>query len=79
MAVVATASRFHGILDYEDNPIVSTDILRDPHSGTFDSLATMASGSSMSKTLTWYDNGWGYAHRIVDLIRRFAEVDREAA
>jgi len=71
----AATSRYSGILDYEDNPIVSTDILRDPHSGTFDSLATMALGSTMSKTLTWYDNGWGYAHRAVDLIERLMELD----
>ena len=71
----AAASRFKDVLAYEDNPIVSTDILQDPHSGTFDSLATMAQGSNMSKTLTWYDNGWGYAHRAVDLIGRFLELD----
>ncbi len=75
----AAASRFKGILDYEDNPIVSTDILRDPHSGTFDSLATMVQGETMSKTLTWYDNGWGYAHRAVDLIQRFIELDQARA
>ncbi len=75
----AAASRFVGMLDYEDNPIVSTDILRDPHSATFDSLATMVQGSSMSKTLTWYDNGWGYAHRVVDLLERHARLDREVA
>ena len=75
----AAASRFPGILDYEDNPIVSTDILRDTHSGTFDSLATMVQGDTMSKTLTWYDNGWGYAHRAVDLIERFIELDKEVA
>ena len=74
----AAASRFQGILDYEDNPIVSTDILGHPHSGTFDSLATMVQGSEMSKTLTWYDNGWGYAHRAVDLIERFLEMDHQA-
>lgn len=75
----AAASRFQGILDYEDNPIVSTDILRDSNSGTFDSLATMVQGSKISKTLTWFDNGWGYAHRAVDLINRFIELDREVA
>ena len=75
----AAASRFQGILDYEDNPIVSSDILRDSHSGTFDSLATMVQGGFMSKTLTWYDNGWGYAHRAVDLIERFIELDKEVA
>ncbi len=74
----AAASRFKGVLDYEDSPIVSSDILRDPHSGTFDSLATMVQGETMSKTLTWYDNGWGYAHRAVDLIERLIELDSPA-
>ncbi len=75
----AAASRFAGVLDYEDNPIVSTDILRTPHSGTFDSLATMVQGDRVSKTLTWFDNGWGYAHRAVDLIERLIELEKEAA
>ncbi len=75
----AASSRFRGLLDYEDNPIVSTDILRDAHSGTFDSLATMVQGDSISKTLTWFDNGWGYSHRAVDLIERFIELDKEVA
>jgi len=75
----AAASRFSRVLDYEDNPIVSTDILRSPHSGTFDSLATMVQGDKVSKTLTWFDNGWGYAHRAVDLIERFIDFEREAA
>ncbi|MCP3957995.1 MAG: type I glyceraldehyde-3-phosphate dehydrogenase [bacterium] len=79
--VVRTAaeSRFRGILDYEDNPIVSTDILRDSHSGTFDSLATLTQKGLMSKTLTWFDNGWGYSHRAVDLVDRFIEIDDATA
>jgi glyceraldehyde-3-phosphate dehydrogenase/erythrose-4-phosphate dehydrogenase len=39
----------------------------------------MVLGGRVSKTLAWYDNGWGYAHRIVDLIHRFSEMKREAA
>jgi glyceraldehyde 3-phosphate dehydrogenase len=79
--VVRTAASSHwkGILNYEDNPIVSSDILRLPYSSTFDSLATMVLEERVSKTLAWYDNGWGYAHRVVDLIRRFKEMNREAA
>ncbi len=75
----AAASRFSGILSYEDNPIVSSDILRETHSGTFDSLATMVQGGSISKTLTWFENGWGYSHRAVDLVERFVEFDKEVA
>jgi len=73
----AGSGRWRGILDYEDAPIVSSDVLHTTHSGTYDSLATMVLGSHVSKTLTWFDNGWGYAHRVVDLIRRFAELDEK--
>ncbi len=71
----AAASRWHGILAYEDDPIVSGDIVRSPYSSTFDSLATMVLGEKVAKTLAWYDNGWGYAHRVVDLIGRLAALD----
>lgn len=76
--VVRTAAgspRWRGILAYEDDPIVSSDILQSPYSSTFDSLATMVLGENVSKTLSWFDNGWGYAHRVVDLLRRFEELD----
>jgi len=75
----AIASQWKGILDYEDDPIVSSDIVRSSYSGTFDSLATMVLNDRVSKTLVWYDNGWGYANRVVDLIGRFAELGKEAA
>lgn len=73
------ADRFKEVLYYEDDPIVSSDILLTPYSGVYDSLATMALGDKVSKTLTWFDNGWGYAHRVVDLLRRFERFDKEAA
>lgn len=75
----AAASLWQGILDYEDEPIVSSDILHSPYSGTFDAEATMVLGERVSKTLTWFDNSWGYAHRVVDLIRRLESLDEEAA
>ncbi len=76
--VVRTAvSRWPGILAYEDDPIVSSDIVRSSYSSTFDSMATMTLGDRVSKTLSWFDNGWGYAHRVVDLIRRLAALDRK--
>lgn len=81
--VVRTAAAGDGlreILGYETEPIVSSDILLSPCSGTFDSLGTMVLGNEVSKTLTWFDNGWGYAHRVVDLLRRFERFDlKEAA
>jgi glyceraldehyde 3-phosphate dehydrogenase len=75
----AAASDWKGILEFEDDPIVSSDIIRSNYSSTFDSLATMVLGERMSKTLAWYDNGWGYSNRVVDLIRRFATFNKEAA
>ena len=81
--VVRTAAASDGlreILAYETEPIVSSDILLSEQSGTFDSLGTMVLGNDVSKTLTWFDNGWGYAHRVVDLLRRFEQFDlKEAA
>lgn len=76
LRTAAGSARLREILDYEDDPIVSSDILISRFSGTFDSLATMTLGDRVSKTLTWFDNGWGYAHRVVDLVRRFEELDR---
>ena len=75
----ASTARWRDVIDYEDEPIVSSDIIRSPYSTTFDSLATMVMGDRVSKTLAWYDNGWGYAHRVVDLIRRFKINEKEAA
>lgn len=69
---------WQGLLEFEDDPIVSSDIRLSPCSGTFDSEATMALGESVSKTLIWFDNGWGYAHRVVDLLKRFQSLDAAA-
>jgi len=55
-----------GILEYTDAPIVSSDIVTNPHSCVFDSDLTMAMGS-LVKVLGWYDNEWGYSNRLVDL------------
>jgi len=75
----AATDKWRGILNYEDDPIVSSDIIRSTYSSTFDSQATMVQKENVSKTLAWYDNGWGYSHRVVDLIRKFVEIDKEAA
>ena len=62
-----------GILAYSTDPIVSVDIVHDPHSVVFDSLATMVQGNTI-KALGWYDNEWGYASRIVDLAERLMQL-----
>jgi glyceraldehyde 3-phosphate dehydrogenase len=56
-----------GILSYTEDPIVSTDIVGDPHSSIFDSALTMAIGDGrMIKAVSWYDNEWGYSNRCVE-------------
>jgi glyceraldehyde 3-phosphate dehydrogenase len=71
----AAAADWAEVLHYEDDPIVSTDVIQSTYSSTYDSLATMVMGERVSKTLSWFDNSWGYAHRVVDLIRRLADLD----
>jgi glyceraldehyde 3-phosphate dehydrogenase len=56
-----------GILQYTEDPIVSTDIVTDPSSCIFDASLTIVNGN-MVKVLGWYDNEWGYSNRIVDLV-----------
>lgn len=56
-----------GILEYTEDPIVSTDIVTDPASCIFDATMTNANGN-MVKVLGWYDNEWGYSNRLVDLV-----------
>jgi glyceraldehyde 3-phosphate dehydrogenase len=56
-----------GILKYYDAPIVSSDIVTDPHSSLYDSGLTKVIGNQ-AKTVSWYDNEWGYSNRLVDLI-----------
>ncbi len=58
-----------GILEYSEDPLVSVDIVHNPHSSIFDSLSTMVIGKT-AKVLSWYDNEWGYSARVVDLAER---------
>ncbi|MBW3667009.1 MAG: glyceraldehyde-3-phosphate dehydrogenase [Actinobacteria bacterium] len=67
-----TADRYDGVIDYVSDPIVSSDVRLDPHSGIFDSLATMVTGDNLVKTITWFNNGWGYSHRAVEVAGRVA-------
>ncbi len=69
----AAEGELKGILTYETDPIVSIDIVGNPASSIFDSLATMVIGEKMVKILSWYDNEWGYSNRCVDLLKMMAE------
>ena len=75
----AAAGRLAGILGYEESPIVSSDVQGSAVSALCDSLATMVLAGNVTKTLTWFDDGWGYAHRLLDVVRRFQEIDGAAA
>jgi glyceraldehyde 3-phosphate dehydrogenase len=68
----AAGRRLKGIIEYCDEPIVSTDIIGNPHSSIFDSLSTMAISPKVFKILSWYDNEYGYAMRMVDMMRMIA-------
>jgi glyceraldehyde 3-phosphate dehydrogenase len=63
-----------GILGYTDDPIVSSDIVHDPHSSLVSGVNTMTMGSNMAKVLSWYDNEWGYSNRVVDLMAMAAKM-----
>jgi glyceraldehyde 3-phosphate dehydrogenase len=65
----AAEGPLHGILEYCTDPVVSSDIIGNPHSCIFDALSTMSMGTTV-KVVGWYDNEWGYSNRIVDLLLR---------
>ncbi len=65
-----------GILAYTDEPIVSVDIINDPHSAIFDSELTHVRKDRMAKVVAWYDNEWGYACRVADLIEKLEKMDK---
>jgi glyceraldehyde 3-phosphate dehydrogenase len=64
----AAEGPLQGILSYTEDPIVSTDIVGDPHSSIFDAAQTMVIGEGkLVKAVSWYDNEWGYSNRCVEL------------
>jgi len=70
----AAAGPLKGIVRYEEEPIVSSDV-RGPESAVFDSLSTMTLGDDLLKVVAWFDNGWGYSNRVVDLIERIVALE----
>ncbi len=69
----AAQGQLKGVLEYCDEPIVSSDIVQNPASSIFDSLCTMVKGKTV-KVLSWYDNEWGYSNRTVDIIEKLAKM-----
>ena len=62
------------IIEYSEAPLVSSDIIGNPHSSIFDALSTQAEGDGYLKVVAWYDNEWGYSNRVVDLVERLAAI-----
>jgi len=69
----ADTGDFEGILQYSDEPLVSTDIIHSSYSSIFDSDLTMVNGN-LVKVFGWYDNEWGYSCRLVDLVAKIAQT-----
>jgi glyceraldehyde 3-phosphate dehydrogenase len=67
--------RLSGIVEYSTLPVVSTDIIGNPHSSIFDAPFTKVVQGNMVKTLNWYDNEWGYSNRVVDLLGVLDQLD----
>ena len=63
----AAGKSLKGILEYSTDPLVSSDIVRNPHSSILDSLSTMVMEKRMVKVVAWYDNEWGYSCRVANL------------
>jgi glyceraldehyde 3-phosphate dehydrogenase len=72
MLAAATDGPLKGILQYTDDPIVSTDIIKNQHSSIFDSQLTAVMQGTMVKIVSWYDNEWGYSNRLVDVVQKVA-------
>ncbi len=63
-----------GILEYTEDPIVSSDIVGNPHSSVFDASLTCVMDGDFIKVIAWYDNEWGYSNRVVDLIGKLIKM-----
>jgi glyceraldehyde 3-phosphate dehydrogenase len=66
----ADSGRFEGILQYNEDPIVSSDVVTSSYSSVFDAPLTMVIDEKLVKVVAWYDNEWGYSNRVVDLAQR---------
>ncbi len=70
MKAAASSGPLAGILEYTEDPIVSSDIVKNPASSIFDSELTAVMAGTMVKVVAWYDNEWGYSNRVIDLVQK---------
>ncbi len=71
----AESERMAPVLEYTTDPVVSSDIIGNPHSSIFDASFTQVAGGRFIKALSWYDNEWGYSNRVCDVISRIADME----
>jgi len=65
----ASEGPMSGVMQYSEDPLVSSDVIGNPHSSIFDSLSTSTLGDGYVRAVSWYDNEWGYSNRVVDLLK----------
>jgi glyceraldehyde 3-phosphate dehydrogenase len=70
LLAAATSGPLVGLLEYTEDPIVSSDIVRNPASSIVDSALTAVMDGTMVKVIAWYDNEWGYSNRVIELVQR---------
>lgn len=78
-AAIREAAEGSHVIEYTEDPIVSSDIIGNPHSAIWDGLATIVVEGTMLKSITWFDNGWGYAARVLDVIDKLASFEEVPA
>lgn len=74
LKAASESDQFKGILAYADDHVVSSDIVGDPHSSIFDPGCTSVISGNLVKTISWYDNEWGYSNRVCDLLELMEKV-----
>lgn len=73
----AAENEFKGIIEYVNEPVVSSDFIHDPHTSIFDSAAGIQLTDNFVKLVAWYDNEWGYSNKLVDLLIYISSVDHK--
>ncbi|MEM2982629.1 MAG: type I glyceraldehyde-3-phosphate dehydrogenase, partial [Candidatus Bathyarchaeia archaeon] len=71
----AAQTTLKGIMEYTEEPIVSVDIVGNPHSAVIDGQSTMVIGENLIKVFGWYDNEWAFSCRLVDLLKYMVKKD----
>ena len=74
IARAASTERLQSVLQYTEAPVVSSDVIGNPHSSIFDASFTQVTDQRYVKVLSWYDNEWGYSNRVCDVLGRMAAL-----